>query len=104
MKRASMMFVVVLALAVGFLIARYSMQNVAGQASAGQGGASTPPAAAASGGAYAGSPYLGELRNKVLYGEIWERPQLSKRDRSMITIAVLQAQSRDELRGHIERG
>jgi 4-carboxymuconolactone decarboxylase len=53
---------------------------------------------------YSGSPYLGELRNKVLYGEIWERPQLSKRDRSMITIAVLQAQVRDELRTHIERG
>ena len=37
---------------------------------------------------YAGSPYLGELRNTVVYGEIWERPELSKRDRSLITIAV----------------
>ena len=36
-------------------------------------------------GLYAGSPYLGVLRNTVVYGEIWERPQLSKRDRSLIT-------------------
>ena len=46
---------------------------------------------------YAGSPYLRELRNDVVYGEIWERPQLSKRDRSLITIAVLQALAREEL-------
>ena len=53
---------------------------------------------------YAGSPYLGELRNSLVYGEIWERPQLSKRDRSLITIAVLQALVRDELTLHIPRG
>ena len=53
---------------------------------------------------YAGSPYLGELRNSLVYGEIWERPQLSKRDRSLITVAVLQALVRDELTIHIPRG
>ena len=53
---------------------------------------------------YAGSPYLGELRNSLVYGEIWERPQLSKRDRSLITVAVLQALVRDELTLHIPRG
>ena len=53
---------------------------------------------------YAGSPYLRELRNDLVYGEIWERPQLSKRDRSMITIAVLQALAREELGIHIPRG
>lgn len=53
---------------------------------------------------YAGSPYLGELRNSLVYGEIWERPQLSKRDRSLITIAVLQALVREELAIHIPRG
>ncbi|MDA1183767.1 MAG: carboxymuconolactone decarboxylase family protein [Acidobacteria bacterium] len=53
---------------------------------------------------YVGSPYLGELRNSLVYGEIWERPQLSKRDRSLITIAVLQALVRDELAIHIPRG
>jgi len=55
-------------------------------------------------GLYAGSPYLGVLRNTVVYGEIWERPQLSKRDRSLITIAVLQALTREELALHIPRG
>ena len=53
---------------------------------------------------YAGSPYLRELRNELVYGEIWERPQLSKRDRSLITIAVLQALGREELEIHIPRG
>ena len=53
---------------------------------------------------YAGSPYLRELRDSLVYGEIWERPQLSKRDRSLITIAVLQALAREELAIHIPRG
>ena len=53
---------------------------------------------------YAGSPYLGELRTSVVYDDIWERSQLSKRDRSLITIAVLQALVRDELAIHIPRG
>ena len=53
---------------------------------------------------YAGSPYLKELRNSLVYAEIWERPQLSKRDRSLITIAVLQALAREELAIHIRRG
>ena len=53
---------------------------------------------------YAGSPYLRELRNSLVYGEIWERSQLSKRDRSLITIAVLQALAREELVIHIPRG
>ena len=53
---------------------------------------------------YAGSPYLRELRNTLVYGEIWERPYLSKRDRSLITIAVLQALAREELAIHIPRG
>jgi 4-carboxymuconolactone decarboxylase len=35
---------------------------------------------------------------------VWEQPDLSKRDRSLITIAVLTALYRtDELRGHIRR-
>ena len=63
--------------------------------------ATTPPAISD---LYAGSPYLGELRNSLVYGEIWERPQLSKRDRSLITVAVLQALVRDELALHIPRG
>jgi 4-carboxymuconolactone decarboxylase len=35
---------------------------------------------------------------------VWERPGLSKRDRSLITVAALTAMYRgDQLRGHIER-
>ena len=55
-------------------------------------------------GPYAAVPRLGELTNSLLYGDIWERPQLSKRDRSMITVAALQAlYFTDQLRGHIGR-
>ena len=55
-------------------------------------------------GAYAASPYLGEIRNTVLYGDIWERPQLSPRDRSLVTVAVTQAlYATNELRIHIGR-
>ena len=53
---------------------------------------------------YAGSPYMRELRDSIVYGEVWERPYLSKRDRSLITIAVLQALTREELAIHIPRG
>jgi 4-carboxymuconolactone decarboxylase len=39
-----------------------------------------------------------------LFGDVWERPQLSKRDRSLITVAALVALYRtDQLRGHIGR-
>ncbi|HEX5141310.1 MAG TPA: carboxymuconolactone decarboxylase family protein [Dehalococcoidia bacterium] len=49
-------------------------------------------------------PKLGQLRDDVLFGDVWERPELSKRDRSMITVAVLTAMYRtDELRTHIRR-
>ena len=30
-------------------------------------------------------PKLAEYADTVIYGEVWERPQLSKRDRSLIT-------------------
>jgi 4-carboxymuconolactone decarboxylase len=40
----------------------------------------------------------------VLFGDVWEQPELSKRDRSLITVATLTALYRtDELRGHIRR-
>jgi 4-carboxymuconolactone decarboxylase len=55
-------------------------------------------------GAYDAAPYLGEIRNTVVYGDIWERPQLSKRDRSLVTVAVNQAlYATNELRIHIGR-
>ena len=47
-------------------------------------------------------PKLAELTDKVLYGDVWERPELSKRDRSLITVAALIALNRPEqLRSHI---
>jgi 4-carboxymuconolactone decarboxylase len=48
------------------------------------------------------APKLAELTDNVLYGDIWERPQLSKRDRSLITVAALIAMNRpDQLRSHL---
>jgi len=47
-------------------------------------------------------PKLAELTDDVLYGDIWERPQLSKRDRSLVTVAALIALNRPEqLRSHV---
>jgi 4-carboxymuconolactone decarboxylase len=37
------------------------------------------------------APKFLELGDEVLYGDIWERPQLSKRDRSLITCAAVVA-------------
>src|SRR5437762_14378253 len=49
-------------------------------------------------------PKLGQLRDDVLFGDVWEHPDLSKRDRSLITVAMLAAlYPTDELRGHIQR-
>jgi 4-carboxymuconolactone decarboxylase len=31
-------------------------------------------------------PKLAELTDNVLYGDVWERPELSKRDRSLVTV------------------
>jgi 4-carboxymuconolactone decarboxylase len=36
-------------------------------------------------------PKLVEISNSVIFGEVWERPDLSKRDRSLITVATLLA-------------
>jgi len=50
------------------------------------------------------APKMAELSANVLFGDIWERPQLSKRDRSLITVAALVALYRTgQLRGHIGR-
>jgi 4-carboxymuconolactone decarboxylase len=49
-------------------------------------------------------PKLVDLTEKVLFGDVWERPELSKRDRSLITCAALVALQRpDQLRGHLDR-
>lgn len=50
------------------------------------------------------APAFGEITDKVLFGEVWERPQLSKRDRSLITVASLVSLYRtNELPFHLKR-
>ena len=49
-------------------------------------------------------PALVGYTHDVVYGDLWERPGLSKRDRSLITVAALFAMSRPEfLKVHMER-
>ena len=51
------------------------------------------------------APKLVDLTENVLFGDVWERPGLSKRDRSLITIATLVALNRTEqLPFHLARG
>jgi len=48
------------------------------------------------------NPKLAELTDQVLFGDVWERPGMSKRDRSLITVATLIALNRpDQLRSHM---
>jgi 4-carboxymuconolactone decarboxylase len=50
------------------------------------------------------APKLLELTEQVLFGDVWERPGLSKRDRSLITVSALIAMQRPEqLRRHLLR-
>ena len=48
------------------------------------------------------APKLVELTDDVLFGDVWERSELSKRDRSLATVAALIALNRpDQLRFHL---
>ena len=50
------------------------------------------------------APKLVELTEQVLFGDVWERPGLAKRDRSLITVATLVALNRTEQQvGHFKR-
>ena len=50
------------------------------------------------------SPKLVSLTDDVLFGDVWERTELSKRDRSLITVAALIAGGNTEqLSGHLMR-
>jgi 4-carboxymuconolactone decarboxylase len=42
------------------------------------------------------APKLADLTDDVLFGDVWERPQLSKRDRSLVTCAALVATGKTE--------
>lgn len=45
---------------------------------------------------FADQPRLAELSQTLLFGEIWNRPHLDRRLRSLITLAALQALGRAE--------
>ena len=48
------------------------------------------------------APGLVHYTDEVLFGEVWERPGLSKRDRSLITVTALLAGGNvDQLRFHL---
>ena len=48
------------------------------------------------------APKLVDLTDHVLFDDVWERKELSKRDRSLITVAALVAMNRpDQLRFHL---
>ena len=50
------------------------------------------------------APKLAQLTDEVLFGDIWERPGLSKRDRSLITVTALVALYRTEqMAFHLQR-
>lgn len=50
------------------------------------------------------APGLAQLTDDVLFGDVWLRPGLSARDRSLVTVSALIAMNRpDQLRGHLAR-
>jgi 4-carboxymuconolactone decarboxylase len=50
------------------------------------------------------APKLVSLTDEVLFGDVWEREELSKRDRSLITVAALVAGGNTEqLTNHLVR-
>lgn len=50
------------------------------------------------------APKLVELFDNMLFGDVWERKELSKRDRSLVTVAALIVMNHsDELRHHLDK-
>ena len=50
------------------------------------------------------APKLAELTDQVLFGDVWARPELAQRDRSLITVAALITNGNTEqLVGHLRR-
>lgn len=48
------------------------------------------------------APKLAQLTDDVLLGDVWARPGLSRRDRSLVTVSALIALNRpDQLRSHM---
>lgn len=50
------------------------------------------------------APLLDELTQDILYDKVWERSELSPRDRSLITVTCLIALNREQAQGHMELG
>lgn len=51
------------------------------------------------------APKLAQLTDEVLFGDVWARPGLSPRDRSLVTVSALIAMNRpDQLRSHLALG
>ena len=50
------------------------------------------------------APKLVQLTDDVLFGDVWERTELPKRDRSLITVAsLITSGSTEQLVGHLKR-
>lgn len=53
---------------------------------------------------YEAAPEFGRMRTDVLMGDVWQQSELSQRERSLVTCALLAAQGRtDELESHVGR-
>ena len=90
----------ILAVAGATSLSGCSVETMQDSPAGGQGGATSQPAEDSP---YAATPYLGELESTLLFEDIWERPGLSLRDRSLVTVAVTQALYRtEELRRYLE--
>ncbi|WP_045823929.1 carboxymuconolactone decarboxylase family protein [Williamsia herbipolensis] len=50
------------------------------------------------------SPKMVALTDDLVFGDIWERPELNKRDRSLVTVtALISGGHTEQLPGHIQR-
>jgi 4-carboxymuconolactone decarboxylase len=50
-------------------------------------------------------PKLAEISEQVVYGDMWQRPGLTRRERSLITLAALLAMGHEkQFRNHVTRG
>jgi len=51
------------------------------------------------------APQFTKLTQDFLFGDIWKRPELSQRDKSLITVSVLAALNRiEQIEYHLNRG
>jgi len=79
---------------------QYGAVPASSRAAAGAAGAAEPTRAQQLMGDIA--PKLAQLTDSVLFGDVWARPGLSRRDRSLVTVSALIAMNRpDQLRSHL---